>query len=601
MLDPVSQIASLRDVASRINSGSDLDGLLLDLVKVACEHGGWTMGSIMAVDLTHGHANVVARHDPTLLRQRLEDRWELATSPALLALRTGEPVYIEDARTSEEFPGYRREAFERDYRSVIVLPLGSADAEGRPMVLSLVSRGLKPVPSEDLAFMAMIAHLGTIAVEREHRLRAARGVAEDLRHALVAQSDLLQEVLAGGSIEALAERLGEFLQCAVLVIDFSANTLVANGSPMPDLLDAAAWRRLLAEGEADRLIAQLRQGFGREQDSRIELSIALGARMLRLPAAIEPLAVEAEKVGALVLFGEEQGGDLRRLTIDSAKFALSVQMMRSVIRFRFETRTLTELFFEIVERRWRDPDDILRRARHLGVSLARPLRMIVVDLPAAAHGERDRTQQAHQSVARLASQLGLGCHIVAVGAGLVCLEPEQEGPRRETSERFAKRIADVLRHDLQGEPIVVIGGLCQELDDYAGEWERVWRMVRIARGFKRTGVLSALDFGPLPMLIGAADAAEVRRFVDGSIGRVASHDREHGTPYLDTLATYLRHGCRSQACADAMGLHVTTLRYRLTRIQELFGIDPEPPDTRFALELALKMHGLIEGAAPALE
>lgn len=252
MLDPVSQIASLRDVASRINSGSDLDGLLLDLVKVACEHGGWSMGSIMAVDLTHGYAKVVARHDPTLLRRRLEDRWELATSPALLALRTGEPVYIEDARTSEEFPGYRREAFERDYRSVIVLPLGSADAQGRPMVLSLVCRALKPVPSEDLAFMAMIAHLGTIAVEREHRLRAARGVAEGLRHALVAQSDLLQEVLAGGSIEALAERLGKFLQCAVLVIDFSANALVANGSPVPDMFDAAAWCKLLAEGEADR-------------------------------------------------------------------------------------------------------------------------------------------------------------------------------------------------------------------------------------------------------------------------------------------------------------------------------------------------------------
>lgn len=50
-----------------------------------------------------------------------------------------------------------------------------------------------------------------------------------------------------------------------------------------------------------------------------------------------------------------------------------------------------------------------------------------------------------------------------------------------------------------------------------------------------------------------------------------------------------------------MSLHVTTLRYRLTRIQELFGIDPEPPDTRFALELALKMHGLIEGAVPAPE
>jgi DNA-binding PucR family transcriptional regulator len=195
-------------------------------------------------------------------------------------------------------------------------------------VLSVVSRAVKPVPSEDLAFMAMIAHLGTIAVEREHRLRAARGVAEDLRHALVAQSDLLQEVLAGGSIEALAERLGEFLQCAVLVIDFSDNTLVAHGSPTPDALDAAAWYKLLADGEAERLIAQLRQSVTREEAGRVELPIAHGGRMLRLAGAVESLAVEAEKVGALVLFGEEQGGDLRRLTIDSAKFALSVQMMR---------------------------------------------------------------------------------------------------------------------------------------------------------------------------------------------------------------------------------------------------------------------------------
>lgn len=145
MLSSVSQMNSLRDVASRINSDADLPGLLLDLVKAACDHGGWSMGSIMAIDVTHGYAHVSVRHDPTLLRRQLEDRWELATSPALVALRTGEPVYIPDARASEEFPGYRREAFERDYRSVLVIPLTSLDADGRPMVLSLVSRAIKPM------------------------------------------------------------------------------------------------------------------------------------------------------------------------------------------------------------------------------------------------------------------------------------------------------------------------------------------------------------------------------------------------------------------------------------------------------------------------
>ena len=164
---------------------------------------------------------------------QLEDRWELATSPALVALRTGEPVYIPDARASDEFPGYRREAFERDYRSVLVMPLTSVDAEGRPMVLSLVSRDIKPLPSDDLVFMGMIAHLGAIAVEREHRLRAERGAAEEQRRALQAQGALLQAVLSGGSAEGLAARLHELLQCAVMVVDFADNGVVAAGSPVP--------------------------------------------------------------------------------------------------------------------------------------------------------------------------------------------------------------------------------------------------------------------------------------------------------------------------------------------------------------------------------
>ena len=62
----------------------------------------------------------------------------------------------------------------------------------------------------------------------------------------------------------------------------------------------------------------------------------------------------------------------------------------------------------------------------------------------------------------------------------------------------------------------------------------------------------------------------------------------------------MRDGCWALACADAMGLHVTTLRYRLSRIQALFGIDPETADKRFAIELAIRLHGVIEnGRAPA--
>jgi DNA-binding PucR family transcriptional regulator len=119
-------------------------------------------------------------------------------------------------------------------------------------------------------------------------------------------------------------------------------------------------------------------------------------------------------------------------------------------------------------------------------------------------------------------------------------------------------------------------------------------MIRIGRSFGLTGALSTQDFGPLPMLVSAADVGDVRSFVRESIGAVAEHDRENGTPYLATLSAYLEEGCRSQACADRLGLHVTTLRYRLSRIQELFGIDVETAERRFSVELALRLYGVIE-------
>ena len=89
------------------------------------------------------------------------------------------------------------------------------------------------------------------------------------------------------------------------------------------------------------------------------------------------------------------------------------------------------------------------------------------------------------------------------------------------------------------------------------------------------------------------------RFLQESVGAIAEHDRENGTPYLETLSTYLQEGCRSQACADTMGLHVTTLRYRLSRIQELFGVDVETPEKRFAVELAIRLHGVIDNRVSA--
>lgn len=596
-MDQKSKILSLREVASQINSGGDIVTILTQLVAAACRHGNWTLGSIMGIDAENGYAYVIARHDPGIIPRNLSERWELATSPSLIALQRNEPVYIRDVRESDEFPGYRKESFERDYRTVLVMPMNCFDEQNRPMVLTVVSRSITEITEEELAFMGTIVHLGAIAVERQRRLAAEEKAAGRLDRALAAHTSMLEHVLSDGSVSSLASMVGRLLPDPLIVVDFTANQIIAGRSPLPDTIGDDAWQASASGAFARALTKAARVSLESITSKMVPILLDTGSTRLTVTARIEPLMVDKQHVGALIIFSDPaMSGELDQIMLDSAKFGLSVQMMRSFLRFRFETRTQSELFFEVVERRWRDPTDISQRATRLGLDFSSPQQMIVVDFPQKAKAIGGGSIDVEHTISRVIQQGGLTGNLVAIEGGVVCLMPYETARRREKSGKVMQRIASEMERYFEEAPLVVASKRCAGLDDYPPAWDRCNRMIRIGRSFGLTGAVSTQDFGPLPMLVSAADAGDVRSFVQESIGAMAEHDREHKTPYLETLSAYLQEACRAQACADRMGLHVTTLRYRLARIQELFGIDVETPEKRFAVELAIRLYRVIDNS-----
>lgn len=590
-----SRIQSLRVVASLINSGGDLATVLQRLVLAACRHANWSMGSIMAVDVEHGYALVVVRHDPTLIQRPLPDRWELATSPSLVALRRNEPVFIPDARVSEEFPGYRREAFERDYHSVLVVPMNCTDDSGRPLVLSVVSRSIAEVSEEDLAFIGMIVQLGEIAVERQHRLRAESLAAERLQRALEVNTSLLRQALEDGAMATLLPRVRDLLPYSIVIVDFTANLVTADRAPCGSDIGDADWQAAVAASLGPSIMKAARDAIDHPAATEATLFWEVRGKRIRTAPRIDPLTADGEVVGALMIFpGPQPYGQADQLLLDGIKHALSIQMLRNVIRFRYENRTFTDLFLELVERRWRDHRDIGQRALRLGLNLDLPTQMIVVGLPGRSPRAVSAAADLHIPVQRLLPQNGVTGTLVTVPAGLVCLIPAVDERSQGTVKRLMAQIARSVADILHAEPFVVLTGRCDAPPDYAEAWERSWRMIRIADEFGRSGVLDAGQFGPLPILLAAANTEEVRSFVADSIGALLQYDRRHGTPYMETLSAYLMTGCRTKACSDRLGVHVTTLRYRLTRIAELFGIDVENPDRRFSVELAVHLSGIID-------
>jgi len=88
------------------------------------------------------------------------------------------------------------------------------------------------------------------------------------------------------------------------------------------------------------------------------------------------------------------------------------------------------------------------------------------------------------------------------------------------------------------------------------------------------------------------------RLMSPAAAAMLEHDARSGTEYAKTLRTYLAFSCDSAKTAHALSLHQNTLRYRLRRMEEIFGIDPAQPDDMLVLWLSLAVQEL-GGAGPA--
>jgi DNA-binding PucR family transcriptional regulator len=74
-----------------------------------------------------------------------------------------------------------------------------------------------------------------------------------------------------------------------------------------------------------------------------------------------------------------------------------------------------------------------------------------------------------------------------------------------------------------------------------------------------------------------------------AMARLAAMDQAEGTEYIATLRTLIQHIFNQMETADALGIHRTTLAYRLRRIQELTALDLNDARQVFHVAVSLKL------------
>ena len=103
------------------------------------------------------------------------------------------------------------------------------------------------------------------------------------------------------------------------------------------------------------------------------------------------------------------------------------------------------------------------------------------------------------------------------------------------------------------------------------------------------GIRRAEDLA-LPYLITALRSNPIcMELLHPALSELEAYDAANDSEMKKTLAAYLDAGCSQNAAAQALNVHLNTLKYRLKRIHEICGTDLSDPQELFYLQLSFKI------------
>ena len=95
-----------------------------------------------------------------------------------------------------------------------------------------------------------------------------------------------------------------------------------------------------------------------------------------------------------------------------------------------------------------------------------------------------------------------------------------------------------------------------------------------------------------------SDPEEVRSFYRDTVEPLVRYDNQYRSDLLGTLEEYLTSDCNMNATARAIFAHRHTVAYRLERVKELSGLDPQISEDRERLGLGIKAYRILAPALP---
>ncbi|GAC1580595.1 MAG: helix-turn-helix domain-containing protein [Sphingomicrobium sp.] len=585
---------ALQRVATRMLKSHDLSEILLHITQEAKR---LLAADICGVLLREGDQIVMQRcvgnHSPQTAGLRMRPGQGLAGR----VLERREPSSVEDYLTSDDISrDFFHLAEAEMVRSALAAPLLGRDAVIG--VLEVWRRRPSTFTALDNIRLVALANLASIAIENAELYASQARMVEELGRANDALSkryntvgslseltqNLMQTLLQGGGLTAMANSAGSFLQTEVLIVDVEGVSLASSAN-----CDEAAILPALARALPPALSSRTRPATDRVVVEH------QGCRWLA-----QPLLVEGEIAGWVAGRVVDGSVELTELTLAQVAMIAAVHRLEQRAASRARSETIDAIVWDLLRADEAALTAALDRAAEVRLDLTGPLRLYVCEMGPAS-GSPDRAvaavrtqvtrviQGARPGGVRAVATHGLSVAIVCPDDGL------------DEAERFAQRIAHRLGEELGGR-LVLIGGSsrCVHARGLQTAYREALIAIDVARQLRRSAAVVYDRAGVVGLLLSLRHEAGMQRFLELNFGQLLREDAASQKQLLQTLRVFFDANCSLEAAAQRLGVHRKTVSARIGKISELTGLDFSTHDDRLLADLSLYVHTLVcESKAPS--
>jgi purine catabolism regulator len=479
----------------------------------------------------------------------------------------------------------------------------AAEAAGRDVVAEAAAQGCAALvvaggrPAQQERWRSAARATGLPLALAPGGARVERMVTEALDAVLDQQAGILERVeeahqilvgvvLAGGGLEDLCQRLAGFLGGAAMVTSSDGRVIAQAG-------DERALSAALALDCFDRT------GRLITEHERVGIREPHGPDAGR---AVVRIAAGQTNHGLLAVFVEDRSltaDDVHLLERAATVAALAITREQAVTAV--DSKSRAEFLRDALSGRAGPPTEAIAHAAALGWDIDRRLVVVVAETDEDDEHttrSRDEVSSLQQRFARAWSQalsvrdpqapvMGFSQEVVA----LLAVPPQAD---TEAIMRSVGEVVRVISGIGGGGRRTFSTGVSRPIDSVADlpqAYEEALSAVSVGRQLHGDSAVTHFDgLGIFRLLALIPDSADLRRFVDESLGPLAHDDVAENADLRRTLSILIDTNMNVAETARLLFFHYNTLRYRIVKLEKMLGPFTSDPQLRLKLALALKVH-----------